>query len=362
MNSPSFKCKIKHKINDINIDISIETSNGITAIIGPSGAGKSTICNIIAGLITPDAGSISLSGGIFFDTLTCQNLKPEDRGIGYVFQDPLLFPHLSVRKNLIYGMSLGDRTSRIGIITSLLNIEGLMDRKPATLSGGEKKRVAIARAVLSDPKLLIMDEPFSGIDPSRRENLFPYLEKLKDHLGIPIIYISHQMDEIIRLAENVLLMKDGKQKAFGTLEKVLSNQAFEDFIGYSDTGALLRANVSNNGTQLNHLKVEGGELISVSKNLIEGQEVRIRILARDVSLSLSKPKGLSIQNILPSRIKSIKDAGENEVDVRLELTENKTDNPDIIISRITKTSNASLKLKEGKDVFALIKALAITGG
>ena len=357
MTSELFKCKVEYNCHGFNLDISFETAKGITAIIGPSGSGKTTLCNLISGIISPTRGEILHEKTVFFNDKNKVNLKPEERQVGYVFQDPLLFPHINVRGNLLFGMNKGNRAEKLHSIITLFSIEELMERKPESLSGGEQKKISIARALLSDPKLLILDEPFSGIDPSKRENLFPYLEKLKSKLGIPILYISHQMDEVIRLADYVLLLEEGKSIGFGPLEKVFSNQNFSNFMGMSDTGTVLSAVVSDK----NHLIVEGGKFISGKETLEVGKKIRVRVFARDVSIALSEPKDVSILNILSCSIEQISEVGQNEINVKLKLTQTPSGNPDYIISRITETSLTSLNLKKGQEVFALIKAVAITG-
>ncbi len=199
--------KIQGQIGSCNIDADIEAGTGVTALYGPSGAGKSTILRALAGLWQPESGVIEVQGHTLFDTENKINVPAQKRRMGAVFQDPLLFPHLSVEKNLRYGMKPGE----VGwdAVLSLLNLQDLIGRMPRHLSGGEAQRVALARAILSDPQVLLLDEPMTGLDDERRLQVLPYLERLRDETTIPIVYVSHRRDEILQLADLVFMVENG---------------------------------------------------------------------------------------------------------------------------------------------------------
>jgi molybdate transport system ATP-binding protein len=205
---------VRHRQGDFTLDVAFRTSARIVALFGPSGSGKTTLLNVIAGLVRPDEALVSVDGQVLTDTKAARIVPPYRRRIGYVFQDGRLFPHLTVRRNLLYGRWLAPRQERIASleeISTLLGITSLLDRGPATLSGGEKQRVAIGRAILASPRLLLMDEPLASLDEARRAETLPYLERLRDELNIPIIYVSHSAEEVERLADEVVSLEHGRR-------------------------------------------------------------------------------------------------------------------------------------------------------
>jgi molybdate transport system ATP-binding protein len=205
---------VRHRQGDFTLDVALRTSARIVALFGPSGSGKTTLLNVIAGLVRPDEALVSFDGHVLTDTKTARIVPPYRRRIGYVFQDARLFPHLTVRRNLLYGRWLAPRQERFASldeISALLGITPLLDRSPATLSGGEKQRVAIGRAILASPRLLLMDEPLASLDEARRVETLPYLERLRDELNIPIVYVSHSFDEVDRLADEVVRLERGRR-------------------------------------------------------------------------------------------------------------------------------------------------------
>jgi molybdate transport system ATP-binding protein len=206
----SLEVRVRHQLGDMKIDVDFRTSSGLTALFGKSGSGKSSITNMIAGLIKPTQGRIVVDGRVLFDTELRVNIPTHQRRIGYVFQDGLLFPHLSVEQNLNYGRRFNGPAHAPNNIISLLGLEGLLKRKPINLSGGEKQRVAIGRALMSNPSLLLMDEPMASLDEARKLEILPYIEVLRDQTKIPIIYISHSINEVIRLAGDVVHIDAGK--------------------------------------------------------------------------------------------------------------------------------------------------------
>jgi molybdate transport system ATP-binding protein len=212
----SLEVRVKHQLGETEIDVDFQTSSGLTALFGKSGSGKSSITNMIAGLIKPALGRIVVDGRVLFDSELRVNIPTHQRRIGYVFQDGLLFPHFTVEQNLNYGRKFNKATSETSHIISLLGLEGLLKRKPINLSGGEKQRVAIGRALMSNPSLLLMDEPMASLDEARKLEILPYIEVLRDQTKIPIIYISHSISEVIRLAGDVVHIDAGKIISHGS--------------------------------------------------------------------------------------------------------------------------------------------------
>ncbi len=213
---------MRKKLGRLEIDVAFQSEKArVIALYGPSGAGKTSVISMIAGLIRPDSGSIRLNGAVFYDSDKKTNMVPEKRRIGYVFQDGKLFPHLTVKSNLEYGMKLISRSDRkVGFdeVVSLLGIEQLLGRRPGKLSGGEKQRVAIGRALLTSPRLLLMDEPLASLDSSRKNELMPFIKKLRDQYQIPIVYVTHSQEEIFAVADGVVVMEAGRVKSSGNLD------------------------------------------------------------------------------------------------------------------------------------------------
>lgn len=331
---------------------------GITALFGHSGAGKTTILNILAGIENPDEGALAFGDSHFYNSIMKVNLPPEKRRIGYVFQDDALFPHMSVLENLAFGCPRGKKNALWSKLVKAFGLTKLMERTPATLSGGEKKRVAIVRALLSSPQILLLDEPLANIDARRREAFFPYLDILKKEFEIPIVYVSHQVEEVIRLADYMAFISEGKIIHEGPLAEVFGTTTFQLSLGKEQRGTLLEGHVLEVDSGLAKINIGGGELLSSNKKLKPGQKTRIRLLAKDVGISLQKPKDISILNILPCRIEAIDKnfSGNVELDLAVEqIADKKT----IIHAEITNRSAIQLKLKKGLSCFALVKALAI---
>jgi len=217
--------RIRHRIGSLRIDAGFTAPDrGVTALYGPSGSGKTTLVNAVAGLVRPDGGRIAAGERILFDSATRTFVPPERRRVGYVFQDGRLFPHMSVRSNLVYGMrrgTAGERRVNLERIVDLLGIGGLLGRRPATLSGGEKQRVAIGRALLASPRILLMDEPLASLDPARKDEVLPFVSLLARDIGLPILYVSHSVDEILRVADVVVHLVGGRCAASGRVERML---------------------------------------------------------------------------------------------------------------------------------------------
>lgn len=348
------------------LDVAFEAEAGITALFGPSGSGKTTVADMIAGIRLPDAGRIVLDGNVVLDTDAGVDLPPERRHVGYVFQDGLLFPHMTVRRNLLYGRA-PEEGQRFGEVSRLLDLEALLDRYPATLSGGEARRVAIGRALLSAPQALVLDEPLTGIDPARRQAFFPYLERLRAETPVPMLYITHQLEEILRLADRAVLLSEGRVIAAGTPEELSTNKEALPHFGPADSGTVLPATILDEGhaeAGLTALSVAGGHFLTVAHGLVPGSRVRLRILARDVAVARTRPSDTSVLNILPCRVvECLAGPDPSEADIVLELTDagpgSGSDEAARLVARITESSRQRLDLAPGEEVFAMVKAVAV---
>ncbi len=353
--------RVKRKAGAFALDVRLVAPHGVTGIIGPSGAGKSMLLHTIAGLQHPDEALITFGHQVLTDTSRRINLPPEKRRIAYVFQDALLFPHLTVAQNLDYsarrrgGLSTVPRDN----VIDLLGLEPLLARRPHHLSGGEAQRVSIGRALLSDPQLLLMDEPLSALDPRRRADIMPFIEALHRRLDLPVLYVSHNIDEITRLADRVVVLHQGAVAASGDVAVVLNRPEIQTLIlsnDNSDPTAIVEARVEAHdaATQVTTL-VLGAERISMM--LITdpvGSIVRLRIHARDVAIATERPRGISIQNILEARITDIAPTPSGQIDVTMSLT-----GAHMLKSRITRRARDTLDLAPGRTVWALIKSVAL---
>ena len=340
----------------LNADFETDPS-GITALFGRSGSGKSTLVNLLAGLSLPDGGRIALNGETLFDGEKGINLPPEKRRIGYVFQESRLFPHMIVRKNLAYGMSLtpvGERFIDFDHVVGLLGIEHLLDRRPAKLSGGERQRVAIGRALLSSPRLLLMDEPLASLDATRKNGILPFIERLSDELALPIVYVSHDLNEVIRLADTMVLLSDGSVAAVGPVEDLTSRLDLYPLTGRYEAGAALSTTIAAHDKDFNltTLAFAGREFKVPIIDLPIGASLRLRVRARDISLSLTRHSNTSILNILEGVIEEMNETGPSQIEVRINVGAP-------IIARVTRRAAHDLDLKPGKTIFAMIKAIAI---
>ena len=338
------------------LDAAFEAPPGITVLYGRSGAGKTMLVNMLAGLARPEHGHIRMDGETLFEA-GIVDLPPEQRRFGFVFQESRLFPHLSVNSNLRYGERMkpvSERRFDFGQIVDLLGLEGLLSRRPATLSGGEKQRVAIGRALLSGPRALLMDEPLANLDAERKADLLPFIESLRDELGMTIVYVSHAMEEIIRLADTLVLLDNGKAVAAGRLEDLTSRLDLRPLTGRAEAGSVLTATVLGHDEkyQLTTLGIAGGNLFVGLLDLAIGARLRVRIRARDVALSLTPPEATSVLNKFSGVITEIADDDGPQVDILLDIG-------CPLRARITRRSVAELDLQPGQSVHALVKAVAI---
>ena len=343
--------------DDFLMDIKLEIpSTGATVLFGPSGSGKTTFINVLSGIVKPLHGLIKVGNATFFDSENKINLPMEKRGIGYVFQDGRLFPHMSVEENLDFGRKRSnDKTSRKQEIIELLGLGQLLQRKPSTLSGGERQRTAIGRAILSGPSFLFMDEPLAALDFARKQEILPYIATLKKNLKIPIIYVSHQMEEVVRLADHLVLLEKGKILDHGQIFDIINSPSLGILLGKDDKTSLINCHVDkeNGKDGLSKLLFPGGYFLVNQQNLVPLENVRIELKAQDVALALEKPVATSIANILGASVAKIETSKDTNCDVLLSVGNVS------IWARITQQSASKLGLKIGSQVFALIKSAAI---
>lgn len=344
---------MQHRLSGFVLDVSFRASSGVTALFGHSGAGKTTVVQAIAGLLRPDAGTISVDGSVLLDTARGICRPPNRRRIGYVFQDGRLFPHLDVRRNLLYGAGGGSGEFRDRII-AMLGLEALLDRRPSRLSGGEKQRVAIGRALLSDPRLLLLDEPLAALDDARKEEIFPYLERLRDDVGLPIVLVSHSVAEVARLATTVVILEQGRTVASGSAIEIMADPDTVAAFGPRQAGALVEARVmTHHADGLSELETSSGRLLLPRVMVAPGTSLRVRIPAHEVILSRDRPTGLSALNILPAEVRSLRAGGHHSVMVQLAC------GSDLLLATITARSAAALALAPGVPLYAIIKSVAV---
>jgi len=356
---------VEKRLGSFLLDANFEAqSTGITALFGRSGAGKTSVANAVAGLLRPDRGRIVVAGEVLFDSTRGIDLAPERRRLGYVFQDGLLFPHYSVRGNLLYGRRAAERDAAISLdaVVALLGLETLLERRPAGLSGGEKQRVALGRALLAGPRLLVMDEPLASLDQPRKAEILPFIERLRDELAIPIIYVTHAMEEIVRLADTMVILQDGRVAAVGPVEDLTSRIDLRPLTGRYEAGAVIRAEVAGHDRAwgLTQLAFPGGRLNVAAIDLPLGARVRVRVHARDVVLATAPPTHLSIRNSFPGRIVEIAEDAGPMVDLRLDV--GVEGHPVMLWARITRRALAELGLAPGSAVHALVKTVALDRG
>ena len=348
----SLRVALRHAFDGFALDVAFEAGPGVTAIFGRSGAGKTTIVNAVAGLLRPDHADIAL-GETAFDTDKL-HVPPHKRRVGYVFQDARLFPHLSVAENLDYAARFCATGRNRDQIIALLGLGDLLTRAPATLSGGQKQRVALGRALLSNPRLLLMDEPLAALDAPRKAEILPYLERLKVESAVPILYVSHALDEVARLADRIVVLDGGRVRANGAVFDVLADPELVPLFGVREAGAILPATVGTRAADgLTQLTTSAGDLHLMGVNAAPGDVIRLRVLAQDVMLSRTRPEGLSALNILPVRINHVHRGGGPGVALRLSA------GADHLLARITARALAQMALSEGTECFAILKASSV---
>jgi len=392
------KVRVLKRLSAFTLDANFEAPTpGVVALFGRSGCGKTTTVNVISGLLVADEARVELDGVVLEDTRSGVRVPPERRRIGYVFQDGRLFPHLSVLGNLRYGMvragrrglggagwasAAGDvglaRAGRgervagavaaaagaggpasIGMdqIVSLLGLEQLLQRRPSQLSGGERQRVSLGRALLSQPGMLLLDEPLAALDAARREEVLPYLERLRDNLSIPMVYVSHQFDEVLQLATHVVLMDKGRVLAQGSLNEVSLLQPLREIVGTDSVGAVLDGVVTavDSSYGMADLRVGRGVLNVSVRDVTVGATVRVQLLARDIILATEAPRGLSVRNELQGVVVGVEDDDGQAVLVTVDVGGAN------VLARVTQSAVRELHLRVGMGVWVLVKAVSTRG-
>jgi molybdate transport system ATP-binding protein len=356
--STMLEVDIEHRLGAFELDIHFRSGRGLTALFGRSGAGKTSVVNVIAGLVRPQRGRIVVAGSVLIDTERGIRVPAHRRRVGYVFQEDRLFPHLTVRQNLLFGRWFAPRSppaARLGDVVDLLGIGGLLDRRPARLSGGEKQRVAIGRALLASPRLLLMDEPLASLDFRRKDEILPYIERLRDEANVPIVYVSHAVAEVTRLANTIVVIADGRVRAVGPLHDVMGRAELYPMAGRFEAGAVLAVRVAAHDARWGLTELAGafGKLTVPQLPAPVGAALRVRIRARDVILAATPPTGISALNILAGRVEAVVPIEGAAFEVQLRLGDER------LLARVTRRSGATLGLAPGREVFAVIKSVAI---
>lgn len=342
------------------LDAAFSASAGCVALFGPSGSGKTMVARLIAGLERPDRGRIVIGERVLVDTAAGIDVPVHKRRVGFVFQEGQLLPHLSVRQNLEYGCSFAPADAAEAVsfdaVVALLGIGHLLAARPATLSGGERQRVSIGRALLAAPRLLVMDEPLASLDAERKLEILPFIERLRDELGLPIIYVSHALEEVARLATRVVRLAEGRVVVEGSPAEVFASSlpetAAERFEAVSFvSGTAVRELPEFGMTVLAH---PAGEITLPSRFGPPGRTLRVAVRATDVALAVERPKGLSVRTLLAGRVRSVVTDGGPSALVAVEL-----EGGEVIAAYLTRLAVADLDLAPGREVYALVKAVAI---
>jgi molybdate transport system ATP-binding protein len=350
--------RVQHRFGAFVLDAAFEAAGGLTALFGRSGAGKTSLVNAIAGLLRPERGHVAIDDVVLTDTESGVFVPARRRRIGYVFQEGRLFPHLTVRQNLLYGRWFAPKAARrpeeFDQVVDMLGIAALLARRPANLSGGEKQRVAIGRALLSGPRLLVMDEPLASLDEARKAEILPYIERLRDEAGVPVVYVSHQIAEVARLATTMVVLSEGSVAAVGPPAAILGRIDLFPLTGRAEAGALLNTRVAGHDAEfgLTTLAAAAGELRVPRLDLPVGMMLRVRIRARDVMIALSPPERLSALNVLPGVVAELGRADGPIVELRLDCA------GEALVARLTRRSVETLGLVPGRPVYAVIKSIA----
>jgi molybdate transport system ATP-binding protein len=353
----SLAVDVTHRFGSFLLEARFVSEGRLTAFFGRSGSGKTSLVNIIAGIVRPDRGRLVLDDTVLVDTDKRIFVPKYRRRVGYVFQEGRLFPHLTVRQNLLFGRWFTAKRERhIGLdqVLDLLGIGHLLERRPGGLSGGEKQRVAIGRALLTSPRLLLLDEPLASLDDTRKDEILPFIERLRDEAEVPIVYVSHSISEVTRLATTVVTMLDGHIVAVGPPTEVFGRTDLMAPHDSSETGALIEAVIGEHDPSfgLTTLRSPAGALRAPRLDLPIGTPVRVRIRARDVMIATTQPEGLSALNVLPGIVTAANEAG-GLVEVGLDCGGVR------LAARLTRKSVDTLRLAPGRKVYAVIKSVAL---
>ena len=345
---------LHHRRGAFALDVAFVARGGVTALFGPSGAGKTSIVNAIAGLLRPQEGRITVGGRVLLDTSTGLFVPAEARRTAMVFQDSRLFPHMSVEDNLLFGWrraSLKADAATIAHVVDLLGLGGLLARAPRGLSGGEKSRVALGRALLTSPDMLLLDEPLASLDAARRDEILPYLEKLARETRLPMLYVSHSVEEVARLADEIVVLKDGCVAAQGSVFDLLTD--VDAIAGAPPLGAVFEAALAGQRADgLSLLAFDGGVLAVAKLSRPPGARVRVRLRAEDIMLAREEPRAISANNVLPCTVSAVRAHGD-QADVQLLCGAIK------LLARITDASRARRGLEPGVAAFAIVKSVTV---
>lgn len=349
---------IRRRLGTFPLDVRFQAGAGLTALFGRSGAGKTSVINIIAGLIRPDEGRVIINGVPLVDTAQDLFVPKHRRRLGYVFQEGRLFPHLSVRQNLYYGRWFSGDTGRpdnLSRVMEMLDIEPLLERRPAHLSGGEKQRVAIGRALLANPRLLLMDEPLASLDEARKQEILPYLERLRDESNVPVVYVSHSVAEVARLATTIIVLSEGRVVSAGLAAEIMQRIDLFPLTGRAEAGAIIDAVVEAHDARsgLTMLRSRAGAWRLPRLDVEPGVRLRLRVRARDVMLSKRRPEDISALNVIAGSIADIGRMDRPIVEIRLDCS------GEALIARLTRYSVERLGLEVGTQVHALVKSVAL---
>lgn len=348
--------RLQHAFGGFTLDVAFDAPSGVTVLFGRSGSGKTSVIRTVAGLMRPARCRVALGDHVLADTQTGAWIPPHKRRFGYIFQEDRLFPHLTVRQNLTYGQRFapaGAALTELDQVVDLLGIGALLARRPEGLSGGEKQRVAIGRALLSAPQAILADEPLAALDDARKAEILPYFERLRDEVSVPILYVSHSMAEVARLATTIVALEDGRVTAQGPASQVLADPEFSP-AGVRAVGAVLQTNVKmHHPDALTELDAGGVPLFVPQVPQATGTALRVRIAAQEVILSRDRPEGLSAMNIIPGRIEHIRRGGGPGAIVSLDTAAGR------LLARITGRSADRLNLAPGVACYAIVKSVAI---
>ena len=348
--------RLRHAFPAFQLDAAFAVPPGVTALFGPSGSGKSTVLACIAGLLQPDEGRLALDGALLLDTRARVTIPAERRRCAVVFQDALLFPHLTVNKNLHYGLRRAPAGPGPGFdeVVDLLGIRALLERRPGALSGGERQRVALGRALLSRPRLLLLDEPLAALDAPRKAEVLPFLARVRERFALPMLYVTHALDEVDRLADSLVLIESGRILASGPVE-ALALRTDLPLAARRDAGAVLRCTVLDHdaGRGLTRLGFAGGALLVPLQSASVGTALRVRVRARDIAIATARPEGLSMQNVLAATLEGIDPGSAHDAMLRLRIGQTS------LLSRVTADTIVRLGLAPGQPVWALIKSVTL---
>lgn len=345
---------LRQTLPGFTLDVAFEAPPGVTVLFGRSGSGKTSVMNAVAGLSRPDSGRVVLGRRVLYDSATGVTLAPHKRGLGVIFQEGRLFPHLTVRQNLGYGRRFGRGTGEsFESVVEMLGIGALLSRRPAALSGGEKQRVAIGRALLAGPALILADEPLAALDEARKSEILPYFERLRDEVEVPILYVSHNPAEVARLATTVVALEAGKVTRVGPAAEVLADPEVTP-LGAQAAGAVLAARVvAHHADGISELDAGGLRLLLPRVAQPPGAALRVHVAAGDVMLALGRPEGVSALNVLPVVVRAIRMGEGPGALVQLEAR------GELLLARVTRRSVEALGLAPGQALYAVLKAVSV---